>query len=75
MLAQPQKKTWMWIVVAVIALLVLLFALYTYYSGDYSAPEGTAGVDDVEILGQDLQAVETEGLDSGLNDIEKELVQ
>lgn len=74
MLPAPRSKTWVWAVIAVVAIIALLFAVYYYYYGYTPAPSDTAeGLDSTAAIEQDLQAIDIEGLDVELGDIEKEL--
>lgn len=69
------NKTLLWILLAVVVLAVLSFAYYAYYRS-MPQPDTTGGaisVDDTSSLAEELNAIEVEGLDSELGDIEKEL--
>lgn len=64
-----QSKNTLWVVIVIVVLAVLLLGYY-YFS--YKTPSENAD-SDVSLIEGDLQALPIEGLDSELNDIEKEL--
>lgn len=77
MLPEPKKHTWLWILLGAVILAGLFFALVVYY-GSLPEPAGeaetSAGTPEaVAGLEEELQGVNTEGLESELGDIDKEL--
>lgn len=64
---QPKKMFWL----VVIIILIILAAVYYFYF--YNMPSDDAGPEDVSAIESELQSTPIEGLDSELNDIEKEL--
>lgn len=79
MTSAPGKKSWLWPVIVLVVIIALFVAYYVFYYGYTPAPsDGTAGgtfTDETAALAQDLQGITVEGLDSELDDIEKELAK
>ena len=78
LLSQPKKSAWLWIVLGAVSVIVLIFALYYYYSAyaptDYG-PTGSVSTEEKNLsaLEEGLQTESLDGLDAELGDIEKEL--
>lgn len=81
LLSQPKKSTWLWVVLGAVSVIVLVFALYYYYSAYYAptdyGPIGSVSTEekDLSAIEGGLQAESLDGLGAELGDIEKELSQ
>lgn len=69
-----QKNTLMWVVVGVVVLIAIALGYY-YYGSDYRSPTGDQVEEsgDLSDLSAGVGAVNLEGLDSELTDIDAEL--
>ena len=73
MLPQPQRKTWLWVLLGVVGFVVLVLALLVYYGAP--TPEETGRLEDQNLtaIGEELSQVDLDNLGVELTDIEKEL--